>query len=189
MEYKMKRREALIGLGITSLAALTPALRLNASETQAPESHSDADHHPEYLFVQNSTHATLNNGQLRLKDVAASTVYFSDRPERIVGHVLTQDFVNNWDAGDDSFASNPPNAALSMLVGGQMKDIVVVLKNPQLDHNDLVYEVDVLDNGPAEATGTACALFIDVIGRPLTPLSVAGVNRRDRRRDRREDRR
>jgi hypothetical protein len=96
---------------------------------------------------------------------------------------MTKDFVENWDVGDNSFAVDPPNAALSMLEGGQMKDIIVVLKNPQLDHNDLVYEVDVLDNGPAEATGTACALFIDVIGRPLTPLSIAGVNRRERRRD------
>ena len=33
--------------------------------------------------------------------------------------------------------------------------------------------------------GGACALFVDVIGRPLTPISIAGANRRGRRRSRR----
>ena len=32
------------------------------------------------------------------------------------------------------------------------------------------------------AAGGASSLFIDVIGRPATPLSVAGVHRRERRR-------
>jgi hypothetical protein len=52
-------------------------------------------------------------------------------------------------------------------------------------HDDaLTYHVDVLDgNLPVKAD--ACSLFIDSIGRPLSPMSVAGVRRRDRRRDRR----
>ena len=64
---------------------------------------------------------------------------------------------------------------------GEPQDVVVVLRNPRLDGADLVYDVDVLD-GKKTASGKASALFIDVIGRPLTPLSVAGVARRSARR-------
>jgi hypothetical protein len=68
------------------------------------------------------------------------------------------------------------------------QDVVAVLRNPRLDGADLVYDAEVLD-GEKVADGTAASLFIDVIGRPLTPVSIAGANRRERRRDRREDRR
>ena len=45
----------------------------------------------------------------------------------------------------------------------------------------LVYDVEVLE-GNASAVGEASSLFIDVIGRPLTPLSFAGATRRVARR-------
>ena len=55
--------------------------------------------------------------------------------------------------------------------------------------DDLLYDVEVLD-GASEAGGLATSVFIDVIGRPLTPVSVAGVARRSSRRTvRRVDRR
>jgi hypothetical protein len=59
--------------------------------------------------------------------------------------------------------------------GASLLDIVVEPQNPRLEDGNLVYDVTV---------------FIDVIRRPLTPLSVAGVSRRTSRRvDRRQDRR
>ncbi|MFL7870168.1 MAG: hypothetical protein AB8I58_15170, partial [Anaerolineales bacterium] len=50
------------------------------------------------------------------------------------------------------------------------------------------YQVEILD-GEMPASGGASSLFIDVIGRPLTPMSVCGVRRRGRRRGRRRERR
>ena len=102
--------------------------------------------------------------------------------------MTTKRFVDKWAVGDDSFADDPPNAVLSIHHEPVPMDIVVVLRNPRYEGNGLVYDAEVLD-GEKEAEGTAAALFIDVIGRPLTPVSIAGANRRDRRRDRREDRR
>jgi len=65
----------------------------------------------------------------------------------------------------------------------------VVLKSPRMDEADLLYDVEVLD-GASEAEGLATSVFIDVVGRPLTPGSVAGVARRTSRRTaRRVDRR
>ena len=89
--------------------------------------------------------------------------------------------MQTWSRGDDSFASNPPNAVLSILDGEEVDDVVVVLKEPRLSDGDLSYTVSVLD-GKLPASGGASSLFIDVVGRPLTPVSVAGVRRRTRRR-------
>ena len=58
-----------------------------------------------------------------------------------------------------------------------MKDAVVVLKNPKLEGDRLTFDVDVLEGDLAGADGAA-SLFIDIIGRPLTPMSFAGVARR-----------
>ncbi len=135
----------------------------------------------DYLYVQNSKQVTLKEGVLTLKGVNTDTLYFSDRPDRIVGRVTTWEFVDSWASGDDSFKQDPPNAVLSILGQTNPQDIVVVLKNPQLKDGDLIYDVRVLD-GNKQATGGESALFIDVIGRPLTPLSVAGIARRERRR-------
>ena len=59
-----------------------------------------------------------------------------------------------------------------------------VLQDPALDGDQMRYSVDILD-GDMPASGGANSLFIDMIGRPLTPVSVAGVHRRTRRRTRR----
>jgi hypothetical protein len=60
-------------------------------------------------------------------------------------------------------------------------DVVVTLRNPRLTGEDLTYDSDVLDgNLPLQAG--ACSLFIDPIGRPLSPVSVMGMRRRQRRR-------
>jgi len=48
-----------------------------------------------------------------------------------------------------------------------------------MDADDLLYEVALLE-GNQNAEGDDSSLFIDTIGRPLTPLSVGGVRRRTR---------
>jgi hypothetical protein len=57
-------------------------------------------------------------------------------------------------------------------------------RDPHLDGDDLTYTVEVLD-GSLPDKASACSLFIDPFGRPLSPVSVAGVHRRERRRRRR----
>jgi hypothetical protein len=54
---------------------------------------------------------------------------------------------------------------------------VVVLKSPKLEGDRLTFDVEVLEGDLKGADGAA-AVFIDIIGRPLTPLSFAGVARR-----------
>jgi hypothetical protein len=102
--------------------------------------------------------------------------------------MTTKGYIESWATGDHSFAEDPPNAVLAVHHEPLPQDIVVVLRNPRLEGADLVYDAEVLD-GEEEVDGTEASLFIDEIGRPLTPISFAGANRRERRRDRRQDRR
>ena len=172
----MKRRELLLGMGIA--AVLTP---LQVRSAKATECDDGSEKMVNLLFVQTAHGAELSNGKLRLKTVNPATLLFSDRPDRVTGHEPTGDFVYNWDKGDDSFDSDPPNATLSILTGPEPREIVLVLKSPRLDGGDLLYDVEILD-GASEASGGASSLFIDTVGRPLSPVSVAGVHRRKRRR-------
>jgi hypothetical protein len=130
------------------------------------------------LFVLNSRGATLQGDTLTMTGVTPSSIIFADRPVRAAGHQPTADVIAEWGSGDDSFAKNPPNATVSVLnKDGSVKDAVVVLKNPKLDGDKLTFNVQVLEGDLAGADG-ATALFIDIIGRPFTPMSFAGVARR-----------
>jgi hypothetical protein len=151
----------------------------NPNEKKAPEEATSDN--VKFLLVQNAAGITLSDGQLRLKNIAPTTLYFSDRPDRIVGRVTTQEYVDHWAVGDNNFKADPPNAVISMISGTEAEDITVVLTEPRLEGADLLYNVEVLD-GSTNIVGGEVALFIDIVGRPLTPLSVAGVARRTTRR-------
>ncbi len=136
-----------------------------------------------HWFVQQALSATVENGRLTLAGMTPATLYFSDRPHRAVGHIKTKDFVGIWDQGENSFAEDPPNAVLAFLEAGdgEPEDAVVVIRDPQLGEGSISYAVELLEGALPTSTG-ACTLFIDPIGRPLSPVSVAGVRRRQRRR-------
>ena len=141
----------------------------------------------ESMFVQTAQGVSSEGGTLTLRGITPSTLYFSDRPQRVVGHMATTDFVDLWGVGDNSFETDPPNAVLSFLESGAdaPTDAVVVLTAPSLSGDgDLSYSIDVLEGDVPAQTGPV-TLFIDPFGRPLSPVSVCGVRRRERRRDRR----
>lgn len=131
------------------------------------------------LFVVNSRGATLQGGKLTLAGVAPVAIVFADRPVRSAGHDLTARIIEDWGNGSDNFAKDPPNATVSVFTkdGAGVKDAVVVLKTPKLEGDRLTFDVDVLEGELTGAEGAA-SLFIDIIGRPFTPMSVAGVGRR-----------
>jgi hypothetical protein len=138
----------------------------------------------EEMFVQVARGSTSDGAELTLTGISPTTLYFSDRPQRVVGHMTTDQFVGLWsDEGENSFAVDPPNAVLSFVdAGGDRPDeCVVILRNPQSEDESVTYDIDVLEGSVPAASGS-CTLFIDPLGRPLSPVSVAGMRRRDRRR-------
>lgn len=132
------------------------------------------------LIVMNSAGARLDGSVLTLSGIAGNSIVFADRPVRAAGHAPTAVLLDEWNPSyPDSFAADPPNATVSVF-GATEKDVfdaVVTLKNPRMQGADLLFDVDVLEGDLAGGTGPA-AVFIDIIGRPLTPLSYAGVARR-----------
>jgi hypothetical protein len=135
----------------------------------------------DFLLVQNAEEIQMSDGVLRLINVEPETLFFSDRPDRVAGRFSNKEYINHWSVGNNNFREDPPNAVLAILSDPQPQDIVVELSHPRMEDRDLVYDVKVID-GPDNALGGASALFIDVVGMPLTPLSVAGVHRRAVRR-------
>jgi len=143
----------------------------------------DKEEQVQLLFVQNAKDVVMGKGRLTLIGVSPTTLFFTDRPKRIVGHMATADFVFEWQNGEgkESFHADPPNAALSVFAKDEIVDVVVVLENPRLAGSALVYDIDVLDQDEPIPSGPV-SLFIDPLGRPLSPTSAAGVHRRHRRR-------
>jgi len=172
----------------TAKLALSTALPLGlfagqgmAADDKKKKASGDAAE-PQFLFVQNSKDVTFADGKMTMKGINPTTIFFSDRPERIAGHETTRDFIKSWSKGDDNFKIDNPNATLSTIgKDGDAVDIVVTLSNPVLEKGSLTYDVKILEGKAPESAG-ASSLFIDIVGRPLTPVSVAGVARRTTRR-------
>ena len=167
------RRSLLLGAGAAA-AALGLSGRLALADTAATA---------DFLFVQTAQTMAYDaaNKTLSLSGVSPVTLFFADRPERIAGNMSTTKFIPFWSEGKDSFLSDPPNADLSIMEDGVLRQTVVVLKDPALSGDVLTYQVDIV-SGEMPATGAEVSLFIDVIGMPLTPVSYAGVARRSYRR-------
>jgi hypothetical protein len=137
----------------------------------------------DFLFVQTAKSMSFDKStnKLTLEGVSSTTLFFSDRPERLAGNMKTTSFVPFWSTGKDSFLKDPPNADVSSLEGDKLQQIVVVLQTPELKGDNLTYTVKVLQ-GEMPAKAADVSVFIDIIGMPRTPVSVAGVGRRTYRR-------
>jgi hypothetical protein len=143
---------------------------------------ADENETVELLFVQNSKAMSYDGETLTMEDADPYTLFFSDRPERIAGHLKIAVFIEEVSKGADSFAEDPPNATLVVFDGDELHQVVLELPTkPQYRDGDLLFDVRVIEGNVPESGG-ASALFIDTVGRPLSPGSVAGVHRREKRR-------
>ncbi len=163
---------------LTGAAVLASAVALG----RAPRALAD-DASADFLFVQTAKAMAFDadQNQLTLNGVSPTTLFFSDRPERIAGNMTTADFVPFWSDGKDSFLNDPPNADISILEGGKLRQTVAVLQDPKLEGENLVYTVKII-SGDMPVLGEDVSVFIDIIGMPLTPVSFAGADRRAFRR-------
>jgi hypothetical protein len=151
---------AVLALFVAACTARTPTPAAPPATAASP---------PELLFVQQAHRVSLADGVLTLGEVNPATVFFSDRPQRIVGHVPVGVFVADWGRGGaESFAADPPNALLAFFGPGNVREVVVELSNPRLRGHDLTYDARVLQ-GPARASGGPATLFLDASTIPWGP--------------------
>lgn len=151
--------------GLALATAVAMGTMINSAPGQAAE--TEKSEAPTVLFVQNAEGITYDkaSGVMTLKDSGSLVTWFSDRPVRAAGHIVTSSFVKIWDEGKDSFKKNPPNANLSIIGGGKITNVVVELSNPTLKGKEMSYNVKVLE-GELPATGGTCSLFIDGLFSP-----------------------
>ena len=136
--------------------------------TQTPTTNTDDTVLLEEMFVQVARTVTSDQTTLTMHDVSPSTLYFSDRPERVVGHLTTEQFVEQWTEGPNSFFEDPPNAVLSYVGTGEdtPSDAVVVLRDPVVSGSSLSYSIEVLEMAsPTESPNCASSS-----GRTSAPL-------------------
>jgi hypothetical protein len=139
---------ALAAAGITSAVAAQDATP-DATDTQPPYTKVP------FLFVQSFQSGSVEpidgvEGRytLTLEQGHGQTIYFSDRPDRVVGANPTPEFLE----GLGFLPDNPPNAALVIETAVGETDVAVIeLFNPLYDPvtRGVIYEVEVLGNWQA----------------------------------------
>jgi len=101
----------------------------------------------EAMFAQTAREMATDGDKVTFIGTSPSTLYFSDRPERVVGHLTSRQFVELWGEGENSFATDPPNAVIAFLGDGDEtpEDAIVVLQDPVLDGDKLAGIVSIGD--------------------------------------------
>ncbi|HBE92528.1 MAG TPA: hypothetical protein DDW55_08360 [Gammaproteobacteria bacterium] len=148
-------------LAAAALAVVTAPLT-----SLPPVAHAEQEK-TQLLFVQTAEDLKADDKTFRLVNVGKQTLYFSDRPVRIAGHMTMPAYMDEWKAGagSDNFTADPPNATISVFEPTKSENTlaVVVISHPVIDGNDLVYKYKLIE-GAMPRTGGATALFIDTIG-------------------------
>ena len=153
---------------LNKLIALTGALIISALPVgRADEKKKTDETKVQLMFVQTAEDLKTDSNTLRLVNVAQQTLYFSDRPVRVAGHLTMPAYMDEWKAGEgpDNFSSDPPNATISVYESGRHENTLAVVKisHPVIDGKDLVYNYKLIEDAMPKAGG-ATALFIDWIG-------------------------
>ena len=159
----MRRNFITAAVLTVAMAPLTASLSF-AAETEQTKAEKEKI---QLMFVQTAEDLKADDKTLRLVNVGQQTLYFSDRPVRLAGHLSMPAYMDEWKAGagPDNFANDPPNATLSVYEGGKAENTlaVVEISHPVMEGKDLVYKYKLIE-GAMPKSGGATALFIDWIG-------------------------
>ncbi len=118
------------------------------------------DHPLKLLFAQTAKQMRFDGATMILDGMSPATLFFADRPQRLTGHFSNADFVELREAGQDSFAAEPPNAEVALLEEANKAPLVVELESVSLVDKALHYKVKVLE-GESPAESGPVSLFID----------------------------
>ncbi|RBW61839.1 hypothetical protein DS906_04650 [Ruegeria sp. A3M17] len=124
------------------------------------QSEDETQEKPKVLFVQHADEATLSDGTLTLNGTGNHMIVFADRPLRAASVVPTEKLIDAWNEGKDSFAEDPPNAAVIGEVDGKATSLIVEITNPQLTDSNLTFDYTLLE-GPDSLTLEKSYIIID----------------------------
>ena len=154
MRIKTSNQHGLIWT--LAIAALFATCQASAEQTTPAADAAEIN----WLFVVSATSGAFDGKTLTLRDVPPVLI-FSDRPDRVWGHMTVSELLPKVEGGADSFTVNPPNSVLSTFRDGELPtEATVVMHTPTIDGADLSFEVDVL-GGHIPATFGPASLFVD----------------------------
>jgi hypothetical protein len=120
------------------------------------------------VFVQTAGLLEVSGEQLILREVGASTIYFGYGPQPLAGHMPTSEFLELWEESAYPLTGDSMQAVVSFTGEGngrqQAERLVVVLGEPRLDCDTLVYKVDLLEGTPPEGN-TSGHVFLETVSQ------------------------
>ncbi len=160
--YKTLKHQGLLFLLATVIVALA-----GCASTSPTSSSSSEDARFMFVHVAEGVKVDEAAKTFRLVGVNQQTLFFSDRPVRLAGHLKMADYLDEWTAkaGENNFSAVPPNAALSVYEPGKSDNTLAVVEitAPKVDGSDLIYSYKLIE-GSFPAGSGATTLFIDRIG-------------------------
>lgn len=158
--YTIEMRFVTFGLAIT--LGLLVLIHIQSTDYVMAQGGNGNVTGARFLFIQGAQSGSISQvnattSTLELSDVSDKTIFFSDRPNRIVGSANTTDFIGNWSIGKNNFAEDPPNAVLILddEVEQRQDFAIIELFNPEYDPeaDTLGYEIT-----PENATTTTSSI-------------------------------
>ena len=82
----------------------------------------------EWLFVHTAQTAEMTSPTTLVMPATRDIFAFTDRPNRMHGYLNAHEFVSLWDEGEgDTFKADPPNAVLTWVDGGELKEAELLI--------------------------------------------------------------
>ena len=117
----------------------------------------------EWLFVHTAQSAEMTSATTLVMPVTRDIFAFTDRPNRMHGYMNAHQFVTLWDEGKgDTFKADPPNAVLTWVDGGEMKEAEVLVTDAKVvDGTAVQYSVKLEAGDSPEGNIGSASFFLD----------------------------
>ena len=131
----------------------------------------------EWLFVHTAETAEMTSATTLVMPVTRDIFAFTDRPDRLHRYMNAHEFVSLWDEGEgDTFKADPPNAVLTWVNGGEIKEAELLIISAETDsnHSEISYEVKLEAGELPAGTLDAVSLFVDSVCSDHGGVSFGG---------------
>ena len=115
----------------------------------------------EWLLVHTADNAQVTNTTI-VMPMTNDIFAFTDRPYRKHFYMNGEQFTSLWDDNEeiDNFYTDPPNAVLTWVDGGEVKEVEVVITDAIFDGNTISYTI-INNTGIITGDIVYVSLFID----------------------------
>ena len=120
------------------------------------------DDQTSWLFVQTAADFTSDGDTLTIpyeREIFA----FTDRPNRQHAYLNAMELTSIWNTGENNFGENPPNAVLTWVADGEIREAEIILTAAQVSDQgrSITYQFQFEAGHALPETAGQVSLFID----------------------------